>query len=288
MRWKVTDREGGEKLLDFLRKKYPDRSGKSIKRALDHRSCLLNGKLEMIATTRLKSGDWVECTVKEPLPCRNVQPLWEDEDILAVDKPSGIACEPCTFAPHILVHRLDKETSGVLLLAKNEAAFEALSQQFRNRSIHKEYLAVVEGHMPQEKGVIEVPLGKKSYIQGQTLYGPSRWGKSATTHWKCLQSTGGISLLSCKPVTGRTHQLRVHLQSIGHPIIGDALYGKQTFAKYEPPRLLLHARRLRFYSRTISEELEIIAPVAEELSLFLAQKGLHFGQGKGVEDIAFF
>lgn len=261
MKWQVSAEDEGLKLIAFLHKKCPHLSKKALKRLLDSRACLVDGRLETYGTPRVRAGATVELR-KVPRRDLIVDTLWENEDVRVVKKPVGFACEPRYFPKMLLVHRLDKDTSGVLLLAKHKAAFEALSAQFKARTVCKKYLAVVAGRVAQEGGCIDMPLRKKGHIQGQTLYGRHSCGKRAVTHWVRLEQHEDRALLSCQPITGRTHQLRVHLKEIGHPILGDALYGRETFASHAPSRLMLHAYRISFRLPS-GEEISIEAPATD-------------------------
>jgi 23S rRNA-/tRNA-specific pseudouridylate synthase len=144
--FKVSSREKGQRLLAFLREKCPDApSVKALKRSIEGKLCRINGKIETFSTHILKVGDTVEIEIDRDAPAR-FKPLllWEDEALAAYDKPAGVVCEPKAF-PGKLVHRLDKETSGVVLVAKNEKMLEQMIELFRKKRVQKEYLAVVDG-----------------------------------------------------------------------------------------------------------------------------------------------
>ncbi len=201
--------------------------------------------------------------------------LYEDKDILVVDKPSGVIShargrffdEP-SVASFVrqrvadltgeragIVHRLDRATSGVMVCAKNEKVTAWIQKQFADRKVSKTYRAIVFGAMPSEEGLIDMPIARSA--QKPQTFRVDEDGKHATTRYKVLAAEGQYSLLELKPETGRTHQLRVHLEKLGHPIIGDTLYeGKVA------PRLLLHAYSLEL--TMLSKELKIfISPMPE-------------------------
>ena len=140
-----------------------------------------------------------------------------------------------------IVHRLDKETSGCLVVAKNDAAHQQLARQFAEREVKKIYLALVAGTFKRPRGTIDAAIGRHP-VQRKKMTVDLRRGRAAKTEYRVLQSGGGVSLVECALHSGRTHQIRVHLQHLGHPIIGDALYGKKAGA----PRQMLHAWKLGF------------------------------------------
>lgn len=206
--------------------------------------------------------------------------LYEDDDLLVVNKPAGqvvhygsgvkqgttlveavLAHCPLSTAAGALrpgvVHRLDQATSGVMLFAKTDLAYRELTRMFAERRIHKTYYAFVHGIPKLHSGIIDAPIGRSTH--DRTAMCVTTRGRPAVTHWECLEASPNANqaLLACHPVTGRTHQIRVHLKHIGHPIVGDAKYGK----KENPPseRLLLHAYQIEFEH-----------PVTKEKCLFTA------------------
>ncbi len=268
MKWRVSKQESGMRLLQFLKKNCKSApSVKALKRAVDHKLCAINGQIQTFSSYQLAENDLVTLRPaafeeKEPL---EVRVLYEDEDLLFVHKPSGLLSavkelkQPLTH----LVHRLDKETSGVLLLAKTLKAKEQMLELFKERSVQKLYLAIVDGSVEKEEGMIDNYLGKKSSYEGQTIYGsvPSSKGLRAITSWKCLSRTASASLVCCEPRTGRTHQLRVHLSEMGHPILGDRQYAKKFKSSFLPSRNLLHAYRLAFKHPRTGKPLKVVAPI---------------------------
>jgi tRNA pseudouridine32 synthase/23S rRNA pseudouridine746 synthase len=183
--------------------------------------------------------------------------LYEDDDLLAVGKPEGLASIPeaDAEAPSVLlllsaaraaklyiVHRLDKEVSGVILFAKTPAAHKALCEQFATRVVDKVYLALVHGVVAREAGTLDMPL--REFGSGRMGVDPLA-GKSSLTEYRTLQRFARVSLMEVRPRTGRRHQIRVHFYSAGHPIVGDVRYGERA-AQSLFPRLMLHARRIEF------------------------------------------
>lgn len=186
--------------------------------------------------------------------------IYKDENLLAIDKPEGIAVQSGNqkefsidaALPYLklekaetprLVHRLDRDTSGILLLARNRKAAAVLTDGFKNKTINKTYLALVIGHLTKKEGEISIPLTEKVFGSGTTqnkkVFRDEK-GKEAVTKFKVLKNYAGYSLLELKPITGRMHQLRVHCKEIGHPIIGDRKYGKSD-KEFGKNRLCLHS-----------------------------------------------
>lgn len=283
MKWRVNKEEYGERLQDFLHKKYTEvSSNRELKRIIESGSCLVNGVVERFASKKLKTGDHVQF---EPTHLKSGQfrfeahaILFEDEEILAYNKPAGVASDAAgilkLLLPHgnyLLTHRLDKDTSGVLLLAKTARAEARLIDDFRKRNIRKEYLAIVDGCPKELLGTIETYIGKIGSFHGQTLYGnvQKEKGKHAKTSWLLRKVAKTASMLACYPETGRTHQIRVHLNGMKHPILGDYQYGKTFRCKIRPPRMLLHASKIQFSHPVTEKNMEIEAPLPEDFLKFM-------------------
>jgi len=227
-------------------------------------------KVETISTTLVGPNDKVELDLSEPsepkiAPC---EILYEDKDLLICNKSAGLICENSVFeelfrkAPLFLVHRLDKETSGVLILSKSLAVKEKMIPLFEKKEIKKTYLALVAGKVKKETGMIETFLEKKLSLPGKTIYGSGKTGKPALTFWKLLKQGKDASLLVCEPITGRTHQLRIHLSEMGHPIIGDHTYTKQS--KNSTKRHMLHAYSIVFCHPIQNKKLKITAKLPQD------------------------
>jgi 23S rRNA pseudouridine955/2504/2580 synthase len=245
MEWTVDEEIS---LLNFLKKVAQNGcSVKQIKRSIDNRGAIVNHRIERFASRRLKSGDLVEFHFVTTQKI-DILKLFEDEHLLVIDKPSGLVCEEKQIRKELgtvwLVHRLDKETSGVMMLAKTPQAKQRLDAMFAKRETKKLYLAIVHGAMLRDEGVVDTLVN----------------GKSASTSWKCLKKPVGFSLLECSPHTGRTHQIRIHMRQIGHPVVGDLLYGQRKNEK-GVKRLLLHAHRLGFKHPITDEELNFETPM---------------------------
>jgi 23S rRNA pseudouridine955/2504/2580 synthase len=264
--WRVSAEEAGMPLLSFLRKKNKDApSVKSLKRAIDGKCCIVNGQIETFSSHPLKKNDRILLRKREEKRF-TLAFLYEDADLLIVDKPAGLICEERFFAPLLpmraeLIHRLDKETSGLIMLAKNRKILDAMIDLFRVKGVHKEYLALVDGQVKKSEGSIDMPLCKKKVLKGQTLYAVGKSGVHALTHYRCLKVGKEASLVHCQPVTGRTHQLRVHMSALGHPILGDTQYALRFRCPLHPERHLLHAAALSFIHPLTHTPIQIQSPL---------------------------
>ena len=248
----------------------------------------LNGVIVTQPRTCVHTGD---CCRLEIAPTEEVRLkpsqsaldiLYEDNDLLIVNKPAGQVvhygngveqgttlveallshCPLSTAAGALrpgVVHRLDQATSGVMLFAKTDVAYRELTRMFAERRIHKTYYAFVHGIPKLHSGIIDAPIGRS--MHDRTAMCVTTRGRSAVTHWERLEAfpNANQALLVCRPITGRTHQIRVHLKHIGHPIVGDEKYGK----KENPPseRLLLHAYQIEFEHPTTRKECLFTAPL---------------------------
>lgn len=241
-------------------------SKKEIRRILESNGCKVNGRFERFGSAWVERGDVVEFTYQQRVK-KSFITLFENEHCLIVDKPVNWVCDEAncrrTFGSLIfLAHRLDKDTTGALLLAKGNEAKEALRDLFAERSMEKEYLALVDGVPRSSQGVIENFLMKKRSLEGQTVWGSAPSGDYAKTEWSLTKSGVSASLILCKPYTGRTHQIRVHMAEMGHPILIDRQYATTFRSRIFASRPLLHASRLSFIFR--GEAIDIQAPLPED------------------------
>ena len=248
------------------------------------------------ASDRVKTGQVI--TVSRPELKGALEPeeipftvLFADDDVIVVDKPAGIVVHPGTGRsrgtlvaglisrfPELtgvgasdrwgLVHRLDKDTSGVLLVARNESALNGLTEALRRREIGRVYQALVEGSMGSPTGTIDAPIGRDP--NRPTRRAISHTGKHARTHYEVVRNypESDVSLLSVALETGRTHQIRVHLAAIGHPVVGDLTYGA-TRKDIGAPRTFLHAARLTFINPGTGEPMSVEAPLPPDLESVL-------------------
>ena len=249
----------------------------------------VNGAPEKKPGRKVSETDAVSCDVPPPVAVEArpedipLEILYEDDDLAVVVKPCGMVVHPAagnedgTLVNALLfhlknlsgiggalrpgiVHRLDKDTSGLLLVAKNDATHAALSDALKARTIHKTYRAVARGAFKEPTGVVEAPIGRSPKDRKKMAIVPD--GRYARTEYRVLEPLRGATLVDVNLITGRTHQIRVHFASIGHPLLGDPLYG----GKNQPPvgRLMLHARRIEFTHPTTGQPMVFEAPEPPE------------------------
>lgn len=202
--------------------------------------------------------------------------LYEDKNILAIDKPIGVLVDEiiAKYPKFILAHRLDKETSGVLLLAKNEKFYEFLKQQFKGRTIKKIYHTIVYGHIKSDKGIINKSIGRSPSDFRKKLAGRGARGelREAITEYKVLKrfvdKNNKFTYLEIYPKTGRTHQIRVHMKFLSYPVVGDMLYSPKGPLPTGVKRMMLHAKSIEFKDRK-NKVIKIESPLPKELKKFL-------------------
>lgn len=306
--------DAAQRRLDrWLVDHYPDRSRSEIQRWIDEGAVRVNGA-QAKASHRMEPGDLVEVhTPRAPQPS-TLEPepiplaiIYEDADLLVVNKPAGMVVHPAPgHAQHTLVHavlhhcpdlagiggelrpgivhRLDKETSGLMVVAKHDRSLRNLQAQFKARTVVKEYLALVEGRLKPAQGRISAPIGrhptdrKRQAVAANRPDGSAPPARDAVTDFATLavyaprlpgQGEGATySLVKAQPRTGRTHQIRVHLAWLHHPILGDSLYGPRR-PRLAPPRLFLHAQRLGFALPSTGGRVDFAAPLPPDLQGFL-------------------
>ena len=247
----------------------------------------VNGVVQTKAGFKLRPGDRVELALPEAAPARveaqdiPIEVLYQDDDLAVVYKPSGMVVHPAAGNPdgtlvnallqrldHLsgvggeirpgIVHRIDKDTSGLLLVAKNDFSHLALSEQIRAHSVQRAYMAIVQGGMRADSGTVDGPIGRHPTDRKKMAIVPG--GRDAVTHWRVLEPLRGATLLECRLTTGRTHQIRVHMASIGHPLLGDPLYGPKKMPYPVQGGQLLHAFRIGFVHPRSGEEMLFEAP----------------------------
>jgi 23S rRNA pseudouridine1911/1915/1917 synthase len=300
----ITERDQNKRLDQFISETDLHLSRSQAKHLITKNLILLNQK-QAKPSSHLKPGDIVSITLPkleplsikpEPLP---LAILYEDASIIVVDKPAGMVVHPgagnnsgtlvnallyhCRDLAGIngvlrpgIVHRLDKDTSGVMVVAKDDEAYHRLAKQFKNRDVKKVYLAIVHGQLHREEGLIDSAIGRHS-SERKRMSTRSRRGKAAITRWKRAEDLNDFTLLEIYPQTGRTHQIRVHLSSIGHPLLGDPLYGRkrrlssiQKSALSELSKRMnrqaLHALRLGFNHPRTQERVQFESPLPQDMS----------------------
>lgn len=273
--WTVAEEFSGTKLIEFIHQKLNHQfSARKIKRSIESNGCHLNGKLEHFASTHLNVGDRIEFqfVLGKKVDLKKNDILFEDPYLLAFNKPPGIASDDPAFLnllgkDLLLLHRLDKETSGVLLFAKSEQFKKTMIELFRKHQVQKDYLALIDGIPKKNKGIINNYLGKIHTYQGQSLWGvvSKEKGLSALTEWDLLKKGHAVSFLHCHPITGRTHQIRVHLSHMGHPILGDHQYGREIKSRFLTSRCLLHASEIAFVHPITQVPISIKAPIPSDM-----------------------
>ena len=283
---------GGERLDVFLTARCSDLSRSRIRRLIDDGHVAIDGRFGK-ASTRLVAGQTVTLEVPPP-SSSELQPwhaplsiVFEDEGLIVIDKLAGMTVHPApgnedhtlanavlAHAPDIegiggerrpgIVHRLDKDTSGLIVVAKNERAHSHLSDQFKRREVNKVYLALVVGHPSPPEADIDAPIGRHPQVRQRMAIVST--GRPAITRYRVVTSYKRASLVEVRPRTGRTHQIRVHLSSVGHPVVGDAVYGRTVPGL---SRQFLHAHRLAFVHPSSQEVVRFTAELPDDLRSYV-------------------
>ena len=298
-RLRVAPMAEGARLDRWLADAVPELSRAKIQELIEAGRVHVDGAVRK-ASHRLHGGEAVELQVP-PAPIETLEPepialsvTYEDEHIVVVDKPAGMVVHPGaghargTLAAAILahapatagvggprrpgvVHRLDKGTSGVLVLAKNAAAYNSLTGQLVERTVHRRYRAVVHGRVGLDQGVVDAPIGRDPHHRQRMAIRPSGKGKRAVTRYRVLERFAQFTYLEVRLETGRTHQIRVHLASLGHAVVGDLTYGR---ARGRPPLpfegLALHAAELGFLHPSTQERTEFTSPLPARIERLLS------------------
>ncbi|MDB5164115.1 MAG: ribosomal large subunit pseudouridine synthase, RluD subfamily protein nonfunctional [Candidatus Saccharibacteria bacterium] len=287
--FKVKDKDVGKRLDIFVIENIPELTRGYVKSLIDRSEILLNDQPAK-AGERLKAGNNVSILYDlariHEIPAIELPIIYEDDDCLVINKPVGVLTHSkgsfnpeATVATFIkdkvtgmagdragIVHRLDRATSGVIIGAKSPEALAWLQKQFSTRKVHKTYQAIVAGHIDPPEAIIDMPIERNPKKPQSFRVGAG--GRPATTHYKTLTQTTGFSLVELKPTTGRTHQLRVHLSQIGHPIVGDSVYDGQP-----ADRLYLHALSLEL-TLPNRERKTFSAPLPTQFKEFLKSHDL--------------
>jgi 23S rRNA pseudouridine1911/1915/1917 synthase len=262
-----------QRLDVFLTTRLPEYSRTHLQGLIKGGLVRINEEVILKAGRELEPSDLVEVRIPAPVPSRlkaeviPLEILFENEDLLVVDKPAGMVVHPSpghdsgTLVHAVLghlpgmegiggemrpgiVHRLDKETSGLIVIAKNEHSYHVLQDQFKDRRVEKVYLALVDGRPPSPAGRIEAPIGRNTTHRKLMAVVPLARGRSAVSEYRSLETFPSHTLLEVHPLTGRTHQIRVHLAFLGCPVVGDRVYGR-AHPTLDLQRHFLHASRLR-------------------------------------------
>ncbi len=310
----LTVTESGTRLDRYVSDHLPELSRTAVQRLIDDAQIRVDG-IAHKASYRVQVGETITVRVPPPepaIPKAEAIPLdilYEDGDLIVINKPAGMVVHPAAgheagtlvnailaHCPHLsvggverpgIVHRLDSDTSGIMVVAKNDAAMRDLQAQFKSRRVHKTYLALVEGHVKPPRGKIDAPIGrdpkhrqKMAVIPIPPTPFPDReggWGlgrraRDAVTIYRALATPGGYTLVEAEPQTGRTHQIRIHLAFLGFPVVADAVYGKKKNA-LGLTRQFLHAWKITFTLPRDGRAVSFVAPLAEELRGVLEDLG---------------
>jgi len=305
----VVDKEDVKKRLDlFITEKIDDISRSYIQKGIEEGWIKVNGKISK-ANYKVKSGDLIVAEIPEPKKY-SIDPepiplniIYEDSDIVVINKPRGMVVYPApgnysgTLVNALLyhtkdlsginglirpgiVHRLDKDTSGVMVVAKNDRAHRNLVMQFKEKKVRKTYLALVFGVISEEKATIDTPIGRHPLKRTEMAVVEN--GKRAVTHFKVLERFKNFTLIEVNLETGRTHQIRVHMSFIGHPVVGDPLYSKKK-NPFNIKGQALHSYKLGFWHPSTQKFVSFEAPLPEDIKQildFLRKECGHAGKSK--------
>src|SRR6266446_453420 len=305
-RFEVSAEDSGTRLDKYLAAHLPELSRSQLQRLIQEGQVGIAHGLGT-ASYRVRGGDIITVDVPPPRPARPgaealaLQIVYEDDALLVIDKPPGLVVHPApghasgTLVNALLfhcqtlsgvggeerpgiVHRLDKDTSGLLLVAKHDRSHRHLSAQLQARQLQRRYVALVRGRLPALQGTIDAPIGRHPQHR-QKMAVVARDGRAARTHYQVLDAWGPCSVVRLALDTGRTHQIRVHLAYIGHPVIGDPLYGPGPlrwpgYASLEQvlgafPRQALHAEQIRFQHPDNEEWLAFTSPLPPDMATLL-------------------
>lgn len=286
----VSPGDAGVRIDKYLAEQLPDITRSYLQKLLKDGSVQMNGK-PVKASTKTAVGAVIALTIPEPeepeiLP-ENIplDILYEDSDVILINKPKNMVVHPAAghytgtlvnalmyhcrgdlsgingvLRPGI-VHRIDKDTTGVLIVCKNDRAHNALAEQLKEHSITRKYRAIVCGNLKEDEGTVDAPLGRHPQDRKKMAIVRSG-GKRAVTHYRVLERFGNDTYIECQLETGRTHQIRVHMASLGHPLLGDEIYGRAK-SPFKLEGQTLHAMVLGFIHPTTGEYMEFEAPLPE-------------------------
>lgn len=299
----VAEENQGERLDAFLAATQAELTRSAVQRLIEQGMVRVDGK-EVKSSHKLSSGETVTLAIPPPEPSAaapedmNLDIVFEDADVIVINKPAGLTVHPgagissgtlvngllghCSDLSGIggeirpgIVHRIDKDTTGILVVAKNDAAHQGLSAQFSQHTVKRVYYALVFGSPKTDKGRIEGEIGRHP-VDRKKMSGSARHGRHAVTHWKVLARYSGVTLLKLRLETGRTHQIRVHLSEAKHPLLGDSVYGgdarlgnikdvKLRSLIKELGRQALHAKTLGFIHPSSGEYVEFDSDLPEDM-----------------------
>ena len=288
MNQKIEVNESGIRIDNYLSNEIPEFTRSKIQKMIENESIKINGK-KTKNSYKVQDGDIIEINeIEEEIEIKpeniSLDIVYEDEDVIVVNKPSGMVVHPAIgnysntlvnglmyhskslsnvngeFRPGI-VHRIDKDTSGLLLVAKNDFAHNSLAKQIQEKTVNRIYIALVSGVINHDTGTIDAPIGRDQ-VNRKKMTVTSVNSKDAITHFKVLERYKNASLLECKLETGRTHQIRVHLKYINHPVINDPVYGnKKNINDFGQ---MLHAKTIGFNHPRSGKYMEFTSDLPEE------------------------
>lgn len=287
---KVEEGEGGIRVDRYLSEQLPDLSRSYLQKMIKEGRVLSNGK-SVKASEKTTEGQTLELEVPDPVEPEilpedlNLSILYEDADVILINKPKGMVVHPSAghytgtivnglmyhckeelsgingvLRPGI-VHRIDMDTTGVIIACKNDKAHSAIAEQLKEHSITRRYRAIVCGNLKEDTGTVDAPLGRHP-VDRKRMAVVQRGGKEAVTHYKVLERFGNYTYIECQLETGRTHQIRVHMASIGHPLLGDEIYGRAK-SPFKLQGQTLHAMVLGFVHPSTGAYMEFEAPLPE-------------------------
>jgi 23S rRNA pseudouridine1911/1915/1917 synthase len=295
----IFDDEKGQRLDLFLVNCLPEFSRSNIQRLIKDGNVTIDGKIADKTGRLLSNPSTIQVTIPPPIPTDLIPEeipldiIFEDENVLVVNKQAGMVVHPAaghnsgtlvhaalSHAPAMegiggegrpgVVHRLDKDTSGILILAKNDKTHRWLQNQFRERKANKTYLALIDGTLPTQTGRVEAPIGRDEKMRRRMAVVPPGKGRDAITEYKVVESFPEHNLVEIHPITGRTHQIRLHMAFLGCPITGDTIYGRR-HPSLPVERFFLHARTLGIRLAQEGEMRYFEAPLPEALEEILDQ-----------------
>lgn len=291
--------EEEERLDLWVASQLPDMSRARIQKIIESGGVLVNGETCTTKKAKLKQGDRLTITIPNPEPLTltpediPLDILYEDEHLLIINKPAGLVVHPsaghdegtlvhallshCTDLAGIggverpgIVHRLDKDTTGAIVVAKTDQAHQNLQAQIKAKTARREYLGIVYGAPRDAAGTIDLPLGRHPVDRKkQAVVIVEKGGRPAVTHWQIEERLGNYTLMRFELETGRTHQIRVHSAQIGHPIVGDVVYGRGRSVGVNLPGQALHAWRLTLAHPVTGDPLQAVAPIPETFTTLL-------------------
>jgi 23S rRNA pseudouridine1911/1915/1917 synthase len=291
--------ETTDRLDRYLADELADLSRSRVQKLIEQGLVQVNGKVCVSKKAEVREGDRIQVEIPEAQPLELLPEnipldiLYEDDSLLILNKPAGMVVHPsaghengtmvnallahCPTLPGIngvqrpgIVHRLDKDTTGAIAVAKTEQAFHHLQAQFRTKKARRDYIAIVYGAPNAESGTVDQPIGRHTVDrQKMAVILEEKGGRRAITHWHVKERIGNYTLMHFELETGRTHQIRVHSAFIGHPIVGDLVYGSGRSIGVNLPGQALHAWRLRLIHPVTQEWVEAIAPIPRSLTTLL-------------------